>query len=208
MNCFTFKKLGRVLLLAAAVAVALSGCGDDNVANGGGSSTATVKIGSFDWMKKNLNVKTEGSWCYDNKDANCNKYGRLYTWEAAKSACESIGMRLPVLSEWSDLVSTAGKNTSERWDDPETGPRLRSKSGWDGDGNGTDAFGFSALPGGYYHPDDGKYLVEGKGGYWWTDTELSSGSVMAKYVWMSSEFGKVSNYNQPKNFRYSVRCIK
>jgi uncharacterized membrane protein len=37
----------------------------------------TVKIGKTEWLAENLNFKCEGSYCYDNNEANCEKYGRL-----------------------------------------------------------------------------------------------------------------------------------
>ncbi|MBO7059710.1 MAG: hypothetical protein J6W54_01240 [Fibrobacter sp.] len=42
-----------------------------------------VKINTLFWTKKNLDIEVEGSMCYDNDPANCEKYGRLYTWSQA-----------------------------------------------------------------------------------------------------------------------------
>ena len=46
------------------------------------------------WMTKNLNLNLniKGSYCYDDKPANCDTYGRLYTWEAAKEGCKMLGL--------------------------------------------------------------------------------------------------------------------
>ena len=35
-------------------------------------------------MAENMAYNVGGSSCYDNKDENCAKYGRLYTFEAAQ----------------------------------------------------------------------------------------------------------------------------
>ena len=35
------------------------------------------------WMAKNLNYETTNTWCYADKQDNCAKYGRLYTWQCS-----------------------------------------------------------------------------------------------------------------------------
>ncbi|MDR2692779.1 MAG: hypothetical protein LBB74_00995 [Chitinispirillales bacterium] len=39
---------------------------------------------------ENLNINTgAGSMCYNDNNSYCDKYGRLYTWNAAKTVCPS-----------------------------------------------------------------------------------------------------------------------
>ena len=104
----------------------------------------TVKIGNQVWMAENLNFETDSSFCYNDSVEYCAKYGRLYTWTAAMNACPD-GWRLPSETDFVNLVKAVGG-------EKEAGTKLKSTSGWNDDdgesGNGTDAFGFSALPAG------------------------------------------------------------
>ena len=59
----------------------------------------TVVIDGRTWMADNLNYNVPGSTCYREDEDNCMVYGRLYSWEAAKSACQA-GFRLPTNDEY------------------------------------------------------------------------------------------------------------
>ena len=39
----------------------------------------------------NLNVTSVSSYCYDDAETNCRRYGQLYTWESARQGCQSLG---------------------------------------------------------------------------------------------------------------------
>jgi uncharacterized protein (TIGR02145 family) len=112
----------------------------------------TVKIGTQTLMAENLDYGGKngniGS-CYDEKAENCKKYGRLYNWETAKEACPK-NWHLPSDAEWSTLTDFIGDGA---------GAKLKAASGWDNNGNGTDAYGFSALPGGGGYSNGGFYRV-------------------------------------------------
>ena len=75
------------------------------------------------------------------------EYGRLYNWYAvddARGLCPS-GWHVPTDGEWTgleDFITSQGFSGTE-------GTALKSTYGWYDGGNGTDDFGFSALPGGY-----------------------------------------------------------
>jgi len=179
---------------------------------GGDGSSGTVSLGGLKWMTKNLDVETADSWCYNNSLDSCAKYGRLYTWSAAKAACQSVGMRLPTRKDWddlSDLIATGQKvnwnNDNKMYYWPGAGTKLKSTSGWYDNGNGTDDFQFSALPGGY-RLSDGDFTSAGNYGYWWTATEYSGGNAYSRY--MSYRYDYVREYYYDLSYGFSARCVQ
>jgi uncharacterized protein (TIGR02145 family) len=158
-----------------------------------GNKYRTVEIGGMRWMAENLNYKTSsGSWCYGNRNPSCDKYGRLYDWKTAMTACPS-GWYLPSRQEWIDLISVAYYSK-----------KLKAISGWNNNGNGTDDYGFSALPGGYHQLGSSDFYGAGKLGYWWTATVYIGD--FAYYRGMGYDDDRV--YEHYGYGAYSVRCVK
>lgn len=156
----------------------------------------TVKISTQIWMAENLNYAIENSWCYDNDASNCTKYGRLYTWEAAKTACPS-GYHLPDTLEWNALFDVVGGKDV-------AGKMLKSMNVWPFLQNSEDAFGFSALPAGYSYGqsfDNGGYNA-----YFWSSTESNNGE--AYYMYFYSNTWDAGESDGSKDTGYSVRCLK
>jgi len=183
-----------------------------------GQTYKTVVIGSRTWMAENLNYETDSSFCYNNEASNCTKYGRLYRWAAAVGKSESecgydhtcslpseniqgvcpSGWHLPSQTEWNALFSTVGGSST-------AGEVLKSASGWKGGGNGTDAFGFSALPAGG-RDASGYYLDEGYYAYFWSSAEFKSYYAYNMYLHYSFAYASL-NYDD-KSLGFSVRCLK
>lgn len=161
-----------------------------------GKTYKTVKIGDQTWMAENLDYKTGNSWCYDNNSSNCNKYGRLYDWKTAMNACPN-GWHLPNDGEWNTLwTAVGGTNTA--------GTKLKSKNGWNSNGNGTDSFGFAVLPAGYRNYD-GRFFGEGDYAYFWSSA--GSSSYYAYYWSFRYNGGRVFRGYDGKDYGFSVRCL-
>jgi len=165
-----------------------------------GKTYKIVKIGEQTWMAENLNYDAEGSKCYENKPENCEKYGRLYNWETAMTFCPS-GWHLPSNDEWNALMKAAGGELT-------AGKKLKAKSGWadykDNTGNGTDDYGFSALPGG--HGGHGNFGDAGNTSLWWSSSEYDSVSAYGRLI----HSGDDGNYWYAAITSYlrSVRCVR
>ena len=157
----------------------------------------TVKIGSQTWMAENLDYKTSESYCYEAKSANCEKYGRLYTWAAAKKACPT-GWHLPTKAEFEKLLTAVGGESI-------AGKKLKSTSGWNGSGNGTDEYSFSALPAGNRF-DENFYDFEGNIAFFWSSSEYDNISY-AYHMTLNSDAGVSMDYYN-KEIGFSVRCVK
>ena len=63
-----------------------------------------------EWTTANLNVNASPSYCYDDAERNCRRYGRLYTWALAQRVCQSLGhdWRLPTDDEWRRMAKQYG----------------------------------------------------------------------------------------------------
>jgi len=172
----------------------------------------TVKIGGQTWMAQNLNFETGNNWCYENSPDSCTKYGALYDWETAKTVCPT-GWKLPDTADWNKLFKAVGGRRDTTRSFPYwvgAGKPLMSTNGWGGergDGNGTDKYGFSALPGGRSQPDGNFYSI-GSFGYWWIDVEYSANNSSALYQEIHSGDDYVGTYGRDKGYGYSVRCVK
>ncbi|MBI5218142.1 MAG: fibrobacter succinogenes major paralogous domain-containing protein [Bacteroidia bacterium] len=160
-----------------------------------------IKIGKQTWFAENLNYTTNnGSWCYENKKENCNKFGRLYDWNTAKIVCQK-GWHLPKDEEWDILVNylggseIAGANLKEagtdHWLSQNTDITLES--------------GFTALPGGYYL--NGAFSNIGMNCYWWTSTEFDKINACYRFLLINDAQINRHIYYQ-KTYGFSVRCIK
>ena len=163
------------------------------------------------------------SWCYDNDAANCAKYGRLYTWAAAMDSvgtwstngmgcgyymvCSSTnpvrgicpeGWHLPDITEWNALFNAVGGRAT-------AGIMLKSTEGWSSNGNGSDAYSFSALPAGY-RDYNGGYNVEGYLTLFWSSTEYYSYYAYGMYLDYYGDDALLDD--DSKYYGFSVRCLK
>ena len=183
-----------------------------------GQTYKTVKIGDQWWMAENLNYETDSSFCYNKEEINCAKYGRLYEWAAAVGKSESEcgygnecslpsgniqgvcpkGWHLPSKAEWETLFTAVGGKDI-------AGKKLKSMSGWEKSGDGTDDFGFSALPAGYRY-DDRYYNLEGYYAYFWSSTEFDSNRSYNMYLGYSDYYAGLDNNSKGDGF--SVRCLQ
>ncbi len=186
-----------------------------------GQTYKTVKIGDQVWMAENLNFVTDNSWCYNDESDNCAKYGRLYTWAAAvgrdedecgyehtcglgsgdiRGACPK-GWHLPSKAEWEALIVAVDGSITEYTSSNTAGTKLKSVTGW----NGTNAFGFSALPAGdrYYN---GRYYDRGISAYFWSSAEGDSVSAYDMRLYYDDGYARL--YDGDKGYGFSVRCLK
>jgi uncharacterized protein (TIGR02145 family) len=194
----------------------------------------TIQIFSQCWLKENLNVGTmiNGSenmsndgtiekYCYDNDPANCVTYGGLYQWDEMMQYTTTQGVQgicppdwhLPTDEEWKQLEGAVDSQygyPDPEWDNTgwrgfDAGLNLKSINGWYTGGNGTDEFGFTALPGGYRNTY-GYFIYLGYIGYFWSSTEYGTVSAWSRYLGYSS--GEVSRSNTSKGYGFSARCLQ
>ncbi|MDR2594194.1 MAG: hypothetical protein LBC87_05425 [Fibromonadaceae bacterium] len=190
-----------------------------------------AQIGRQIWLAENLNYKTSEPLnkgvCYGENASNCDKYGILYDWATAMSLTNECNYTdagcppeqgvlwgaicppdfyIPGNEDWQELIDYAGGDSI-------AGSRLKSTSGWNSNGNGTDSYGFNALPGGYYYeythgfsegPDD----KENKNSIamWWANTQHPKPDA---YYWtvISYDTEARNNFQSKGPHKAYVRCL-
>ncbi len=188
-------------------------------------ATKEIKIGNQIWMTENLNVdhfrngdpipeaKTskdfvlageahQPAWCYyDYDSANGAKYGKLYNWYAVNElrVLAPKGWHVPSKDEWTILSNYLNEDL-----EVVGGIKMKSKSGWKDNGNGSNESGFSGLPGGSHL---GKFSFIGVSGMWWSSTESSNNSAWCLGLNGNDDF-ILSGLYSSKDYGLSVRCVK
>jgi len=146
----------------------------------------------------------------------------LYDWATAmalpsrcnKSSCASqvgakhrgicpSGWHIPSDAEWTTLTDYVGADYFT------VGIKLRATSGWNYDGNDTDDYGFSALPGGLGN-HDGSFGSVGNVSCWWSSSEPNDSKYNAYYVdgSLCMSINGIYRYGTSKPDLISVRCVK
>jgi len=168
------------------------------------------------------------SWCYNDSAEYCAKYGRFYTWSAAmdsaakfsdngkgcgyglltcelkhpvRGVCPS-GWHIPSVQEFETLYEAVTEDHFAI--EYNAGFVLKSTDEWLRGGNGSDSYGFSALPAGQRHIR-GVFVDKGYYAYFWTsDPESLNGAdyYFLTYTYKSWHPGEIMYTG------LSVRCIK
>ena len=184
----------------------------------GGREYKAVQSGNQLWTKENLDWKWDGlpigvndrssdeqrASYYNNDEAtygvNGNKYGLLYNvpainyLESNKRTMLPNGWHVPTISDFDTLFTSIGSDI---------GTKLKATTGWTS-GNGTDDYGFSAFPTGYYQygsfRDVGTYTC-------FSSSELSPGTYNTRGYYCNTD-SNIHTVGYSPEFRVSIRLVK
>lgn len=158
----------------------------------------TVKIGGTVWMAQNLDYEVMNSLCYANKQENCDKFGRLYTWDVAINICPD-GWRLPTKEEFDALLDAVGGKDK-------AGLALKSTTEWEKNAAGNDKYMFAVLPSGYYDGYTEAFVLQGTHAYFWSSTTINM-----RYLYTLRMNASGVDAYVDGNYEYDaipVRCVK
>ncbi len=169
-----------------------------------------------EWVSKN------STWCYDSNSENCQNYWRLYEYEAALKACESLGdwWQLPSdkdwrkleYSLWCDKEDLEKNQMQDMWCDIES----QEDSEWRCSeliDNDEELILFDWFIDGlaWYRVFLGDFNRLDEAWYWWTSTRSKDPYTQEKRTWIRSieknSNSIIRNIENKENW-YSVRCIK
>ena len=196
--------------------IALDSLNFGTVEDTAGNVYKTVGIKTQIWMAENMRLEVEGSLCLPDADS-CAKYGRYYTWVTAIGKTESEcgyghgcffdakvrgicpdGWHVPSREEWDVLIDAVGgyDRSSEH---------LKSKSGWNQNGNGLDTYGFNMLPSNEAGMNGYVYAMSYTNAYVWTSTDYDG--MDACDADFTATYHHVTLAKRDKRDYYSVRCV-
>jgi len=169
---------------------------------------STVKIGTQTWLARNLNYRTDSSWCASDS---CGRYGRLYKWAGAmdtgskyndtllssvlphQGVCPA-GWHLPSIPDWDTLfIAVGGIDHAVHV--------LKATVSWPD--AGSDSVGFRAIEDGYLDTYDS--YVANEATYFWTSTEHDATG--ARYVGIYNGNKNAIETWDSKDYGYNVRCV-
>ena len=157
--------------------------------------TVRLKDGKV-WMAQNLNFDVGDSCFYYNNDPeNREKYGYLYTWEAALKACPP-GWHVPSEDEWRAMARHYGGCNDDSSDEGKVAYKALIYDG---------SSGFAALLGGY-RISDGTYYYLGDGGFCWSSTECDTS--LARYYRFDRSDASLYCFGTDKVWAFSCRCVQ
>lgn len=201
-----------------------------------GNVYKTVQIGKQVWMAQNLvTIKyndnsaipfvtdsaawikmTTPAYCwYGNDVANKNTFGTIYNWYTVKTGklCPT-GWHAPTDADFDTLELYLGVPPAQinlwGWAGTDQGAKLKSNTGWVSGGNGTNASGFSALPGGYRQGTLGTFNGLGILTYFWsaTDDAINGKPGVAWYRRLDGADNRIYKATTDKTGGKYVRCVK
>jgi len=146
-------------------------------------------------MAQNLDYVITNSFCYEDENDSCNKFGRLYNWNLAKKACPE-GWHLPTDNEWRNMaryyggcddddINTRGEKAYTALVDNET-------------------YGFSALLGGIRYASSRRFKDINSHGYYWSSIEKDETDAW-RYIFSNN---KLRRGFGGKVVSRSCRCIQ
>jgi uncharacterized protein (TIGR02145 family) len=157
-----------------------------------------------------VNGSDEG-WCgyYNNDESTYSDYGMLYQWSAAMNGTTTEGAQgicpdgwhLPTDAEWTILTDWLGANGYSGVE----GIALKATDSNNPAWNGTDDFGFTALPAGVRDTSIGVFSNLGNNTTFWSS---SGGASSAIGYLLSSSFSSYLRGNYSFVYGFSVRCLK
>jgi len=165
--------------------------------------TIKLKDGKI-WMAQNMNFDVgEGCWFYENKPDNGKKFGRLYTWEAAKKACPK-GWHIPSDDKWWEMASHYGSAGNQDSGKPKNTGNDAGKSAYAAltvPGNS----GFHATLGGGYNLNSEFDLLDDMGTYW---TATHQNTYETVFYYFYRYYKSIGRYSGSKKVGRSCRYVQ